>query len=103
LLIDSAPDPDRVARTNGAALGEDGAQAEEVEEGTGEVASLIHPPSGCRFNPRCPHAMDVCRLEVPPKFDVGRPEAKHWAACWLYGPDEHKTGDGSASASGAAA
>ena len=100
LLIDSAPDPDRVAQANGAALGEDGA---EVEEGTGEVASLIHPPSGCRFNPRCPHAMDICRVEVPPKFDVGEPEAKHWAACWLYGPDEHKTGSGSTSVSGAGA
>jgi peptide/nickel transport system ATP-binding protein len=81
LLIDSAPDPDRVARANGNGSGEDAA---EVEEGTGEVASLIHPPSGCRFNPRCPHVMDVCRVEVPPKFDVGEPAAKHWAACWLY-------------------
>ncbi|HEV2346468.1 MAG TPA: ABC transporter ATP-binding protein, partial [Actinocrinis sp.] len=82
LLIDSAPDPDRVARANGS-----GAHGESVEEGTGEVASLIHPPSGCRFHPRCPHAMDVCTVTVPPRFDVGEPAQKHWAACWLYDPD----------------
>jgi peptide/nickel transport system ATP-binding protein len=88
LLIDSAPDPDRVARTNGA-----DPDGESVEEGTGEVASLIRPPSGCRFHPRCPHAMDVCTVTVPPRFDVGESTDKHsvdkhWAACWLYGPDK---------------
>jgi peptide/nickel transport system ATP-binding protein len=91
LLIDSAPDPDRVARANGNGAGADGT---EVEEGTGEVASLIHPPTGCRFHPRCPHAMDVCTTTVPPRFDVGEPAAKHWAACWLYGPDQ-QTGNSS--------
>ncbi len=89
LLIDSAPDPDRVARANGAgANGTDGAEP-QVEEGTGEVASLIHPPGGCRFHPRCSHAMDVCTTTVPPRFDVGEPQAKHWAACWLYDAEQH--------------
>ncbi|HZP53337.1 ABC transporter ATP-binding protein [Actinocrinis sp.] len=106
LLINSAPDPDRIApHANGSALN-GGAQngsappADEpsVDEGTGEVASLIHPPSGCRFHPRCPHAMDVCTVQVPPRFTVGapasqEPDAKaaekpaHWAACWLYSPE----------------
>ena len=31
----------------------------------GEPPSLINPPSGCRFHPRCPHAMPVCRERVP--------------------------------------
>ncbi|CAL9561806.1 Oligopeptide transport ATP-binding protein OppD [Actinosynnema sp. ALI-1.44] len=71
LLIDSAPDPDRPA-------------AEEEDGGTGEPPSLIDPPAGCRFHPRCPHAMAVCTREVPPRFDVGE---GHFAACWLYGEE----------------
>ena len=31
----------------------------------GEVPNPIHPPSGCAFHPRCPHAFDRCRREVP--------------------------------------
>ncbi len=31
----------------------------------GELPSPIHPPSGCHFHPRCPHARDICRSESP--------------------------------------
>ena len=31
----------------------------------GELPSPINPPSGCAFNPRCPHAFDRCRVEIP--------------------------------------
>jgi peptide/nickel transport system ATP-binding protein len=48
----------------------------------GEPPSLITPPSGCRFHPRCPHAIeDLCEIEEPPDFE---PEAAHLVACWLY-------------------
>lgn len=47
----------------------------------GNVPNLIHPPSGCRFHPRCQFAMDVCRKEKPPMIEV-RPE--HFVACHLY-------------------
>ena len=33
---------------------------------TGEIATALDPPSGCRFHPRCPHAMEVCRSLPPP-------------------------------------
>ncbi|MEM6712690.1 MAG: oligopeptide/dipeptide ABC transporter ATP-binding protein, partial [Pseudomonadota bacterium] len=31
----------------------------------GEIPSPLDPPNGCHFHPRCPHAMDRCRMEVP--------------------------------------
>ena len=31
----------------------------------GELPTPLNPPSGCHFNPRCPHAFDRCRVEVP--------------------------------------
>ncbi|MFL7867211.1 MAG: ABC transporter ATP-binding protein, partial [Anaerolineales bacterium] len=47
----------------------------------GAPPNLLHPPIGCRFNPRCPHVMDVCK-EVEPAFEAV--EQKHLASCWLY-------------------
>jgi len=43
--------------------------------------SLLNPPVGCPFHPRCPHAFDRCRVEEP-EFRELRPG--HWAACHLY-------------------
>src|SRR3546814_3942889 len=31
----------------------------------GEIPSPLAPPPGCTFHPRCPHAMDICRRQVP--------------------------------------
>jgi peptide/nickel transport system ATP-binding protein len=76
LLIDSAPDPDRIA-----GLVDTGTE----DKGNGEPPSLIHPPAGCRFHPRCPHAMARCATDLPPRLVIDdRPG--HWAACWLYDP-----------------
>jgi peptide/nickel transport system ATP-binding protein len=76
LLIESAPDPDRMG--GGPPAGE----AVPADRGGGEPPSLIAPPTGCRFHPRCVHAMPKCSADLPPRFDL--PEAGHWAACWLY-------------------
>ncbi|MFH8249457.1 ABC transporter ATP-binding protein [Microbacterium sp. B2969] len=67
LLIASAPDPDDLeARAHGA---------------RGEAPSLVNPPSGCRFHPRCPFATELCKAQTPPLLPVG--EGRE-AACWGY-------------------
>ena len=67
LLLAAAPDPDRV---------EPPALA-----GRGAPPSLLAPPSGCRFHPRCPYVMEICKRQVPPSFVVA---PDHSAACWLH-------------------
>jgi oligopeptide/dipeptide ABC transporter ATP-binding protein len=47
----------------------------------GEVPSAIRPPSGCRFHPRCPYAMEICK-KVEPKLIKIKPN--HFVACHLY-------------------
>ena len=46
----------------------------------GSPPNLANPPNGCRFHPRCPHAMDVCRTEVP---EMVKLEGGHRVACHL--------------------
>jgi len=48
---------------------------------TGEVPSPINPPSGCRFHPRCPFAMDKCAVETPVYKEVA---PGHMTSCHLY-------------------
>jgi peptide/nickel transport system ATP-binding protein/oligopeptide transport system ATP-binding protein len=45
----------------------------------GDVPSPLNPPSGCRFHPRCPVAMEHCSVEEPPFIEVSD---DHWVACW---------------------
>jgi peptide/nickel transport system ATP-binding protein len=67
LLLSAAPDPDRVTPPH--------------LQGRGAPPSLSAPPSGCRFHPRCPFVMDICKSEVPPSIEVS---PGHVAACWLH-------------------
>jgi oligopeptide/dipeptide ABC transporter ATP-binding protein len=46
----------------------------------GQVPPANAWPTGCRFHPRCPHAWEKCREELPPLLDV---EPGHRARCWL--------------------
>jgi peptide/nickel transport system ATP-binding protein len=48
----------------------------------GTPPSLLSPPTGCRFHPRCPHAMDICREQVPPLRPAPNGGA-HTTACHL--------------------
>jgi peptide/nickel transport system ATP-binding protein len=76
LLLSAAPDPDR--------LSPDG-KSTTTPPARGEIPSLIHPPTGCRFHPRCPHAMPVCRQRFPRRTDLG---SGHWTHCFLHGDGE---------------
>ena len=66
LLLSAAPDPERPE------------PARLTSRGT--VPSLTAPPPGCRFHPRCPHAMPVCATAVPPLAVVAPGQV---SACWL--------------------
>ena len=49
---------------------------------TGEPPSLLNPPTGCRFHPRCSSFMKgLCDVEEPQDFEIS---PGHLAACWLY-------------------
>jgi oligopeptide/dipeptide ABC transporter ATP-binding protein len=48
----------------------------------GAPPNLLKPPTGCRFHPRCPYVMDICRTEEPPFEPVD--EGDQVTACWLY-------------------
>lgn len=56
--------------------------AGELRSIEGNVPNLVHPPAGCRFHPRCPHAMAVCRKTFPEMRDMG---ANHHVACYYAG------------------
>jgi peptide/nickel transport system ATP-binding protein len=47
----------------------------------GAPANLINPPSGCRFHPRCPYAMDICKEKEPELIEVG---SGRRVACFLH-------------------
>ncbi|MBC2713668.1 MAG: ABC transporter ATP-binding protein [Desulfosarcina sp.] len=67
-LIASVPRPDPLHRQNLAIL-------------HGDVPSPLHIPTGCRFHPRCPEVMAICRKTPPPHVAVGN---DHWVDCHLY-------------------
>jgi peptide/nickel transport system permease protein len=50
----------------------------------GAPPDLSDPPAGCRFHPRCPQVMDVCREHFPVPVTIGR---SHPVECWLHVPE----------------
>ncbi len=86
LLVSAAPDPGR--------LNTDGNESVTDVPARGEIPSLINPPSGCRFHPRCPYAMPVCSQRFPRRTQLGN---GHWTHCFLHGDGD---GDVSSEKSG---
>lgn len=68
-LISAVPVPDPTARRIAVTI-------------KGEVPSAIYPPPGCRFNTRCPYAMEICRKKEPPLTEVA---SNRFLACYLHG------------------
>jgi oligopeptide/dipeptide ABC transporter ATP-binding protein len=56
-------------------------QAKYLTPIAGSVCNMMEPPSGCKFHPRCTHAMDVCRREIPQLKEIA---PGHLAACHLH-------------------
>jgi oligopeptide/dipeptide ABC transporter ATP-binding protein len=48
---------------------------------TGSIPDFIKPPQGCRFHPRCDHAMDICKTVKPLLSSI---DEQHQVACFLY-------------------
>jgi oligopeptide/dipeptide ABC transporter ATP-binding protein len=71
-LIASVPVPDPTQRKERAPL-------------TGEVPSPVDPPVGCRFHPRCPLAMSVCKQKEPQLIDAGN---QHYVACYAVNAEK---------------
>jgi oligopeptide/dipeptide ABC transporter ATP-binding protein len=70
LLLDAIPTTDRAFE-----------QQRAPQIVLGEIPSLLNPPPGCPFHPRCPQAMAVCREQVP----VGQASGDgRWVACHLH-------------------
>ncbi|MBW5445409.1 ATP-binding cassette domain-containing protein [Cohnella sp. CFH 77786] len=60
--------------------GLEGERGGELYTIKGSIPPLSKIPSGCRFHPRCPYAMDACRTDEPP---LRQSLSGHKAACWL--------------------
>jgi len=81
-VIDNPLHPYTVALLTGTSE-PDARNAETYKEiPPGEPPSLVNPPTGCRFHPRCPKMIPgLCDVNFPPDFE---PEPGHLVACWLY-------------------
>ncbi|QRN83994.1 ABC transporter ATP-binding protein [Chloroflexota bacterium] len=60
----------------------------ELYKMPGEPPNLTHPPSGCRFHPRCPKALEICSKLEPDLVEIG--SGRH-VKCWLYEDHPDKT------------
>jgi len=81
-VIDNPLHPYTVALLTGTSE-PDARNAETYKEiPPGEPPSLVNPPTGCRFHPRCPKMIPgLCEVKCPPDFE---PEPEHSVACWLF-------------------
>jgi peptide/nickel transport system ATP-binding protein len=62
-------------------------QGDKLATIPGIVPNLVTPPSGCRFHPRCPNAMEICKKEKPEIFELND---DHSMSCHLYTQKDSK-------------
>ena len=77
-LLSAVPVPDPRRRKQRMVLG-------------GDLPSPVRPPPGCAFHPRCGHALDVCRRDIPP-LETGR--GGHAVACHVFPAERVSAADG---------
>ena len=53
----------------------------EIKEIKGNPPDLVNPPSGCRFHPRCPYAVEKCMRKEPAMIRINE---NRYVKCWLY-------------------
>jgi peptide/nickel transport system ATP-binding protein len=58
-----------------------GSHVERLQSIEGQPPDLRQPITGCRFAPRCPEALPLCRAQAPPLI---QPEKDGSVACWLH-------------------
>lgn len=68
LLLSSVPEPGK-------------SRTEAPTSPGADMPDMSAPPTGCRFHPRCPHAMDICSVESP---TVTRMGTDTWVRCHLF-------------------
>jgi oligopeptide/dipeptide ABC transporter ATP-binding protein len=66
-----------------------GGEKARLQPIAGQPPSLLSPPRGCPFHPRCPYVFDRCRTEVPP-LDPVDDDTRHTSACWLSHESEQR-------------
>ena len=71
------------ALTQAAPIADPGRREEKSAVLTGEVASAVHPPKGCRFHPRCPYAREDCSVSEPMLLPMAE-KPDHLVACPYY-------------------
>ncbi len=65
------------------------ADVERLVQIQGQPPSLLNPPAGCRFHPRCPYVMDVCKTREPLLLPVSD-QPQHLQACHLDEPTKNR-------------
>jgi oligopeptide/dipeptide ABC transporter ATP-binding protein len=58
-----------------------GRKSKRLSSIDGHPPSLMNPPPGCRFAPRCTKVMPICTESYPPEIEIGE---THQVSCWLY-------------------
>ncbi|MGH8958726.1 MAG: ABC transporter ATP-binding protein [Acidimicrobiia bacterium] len=60
-----------------------GSERHPLRQIPGAPPDPTRQPTGCPFHPRCPNAIEICVVEMPPLTARSEDHTEHWAACWV--------------------